>query len=186
MRIPIPESQIAKESAYILFYIRKDVISKTLQEIFPSINEVFPGKPIQTKYGEGYILGEKFEDNSTDKTYYVKIKTQTVEIQRSEILPDPDQNEIHNDLSALKVPGEAEPEPTELVEEKTRFFSRFFGGGPKKTQIQDQTTEKEKLIQDESKIHMENFYVKPGTGLEPQDSPAKEYKTEPLPDKPQE
>jgi hypothetical protein len=59
-RIQIPESQIAKESAYILFYIRKDVISKSLNEIFPSINQVFPGKPIQTKYGDGYVLGEKF------------------------------------------------------------------------------------------------------------------------------
>ena len=63
LRIPIPESQIAKESAYILFYIRKDVISKSLSEIFPSINECFPGKPISTKYGDGYILGEKYEQN---------------------------------------------------------------------------------------------------------------------------
>lgn len=37
-RIEIPESQIAKENAYILFYIRKDVLDKKLSDIFPSIN----------------------------------------------------------------------------------------------------------------------------------------------------
>ena len=45
-RIQIPESQIAKESAYILFYIRKDVLVKKLSDIFPSINQIFPGKPV--------------------------------------------------------------------------------------------------------------------------------------------
>jgi hypothetical protein len=148
---------------------------------------VFPGKPISTKYGDGYILGEKFEQNVTDKTYYVKIKTQTVEIQRSEILPDVDQNEIHNDLTTLLVPGEAETDSTTIKEEENKgFFSNFFSGGKKKTRIQDQTTEKEKLIsseQDDTKIHMENFYVKPGTGMEPQDSvnDSPQYKTQPPP-----
>ena len=58
-RIEIPESQIAKENAYILFYIRKDVIDKKLSDIFPSINQIFPGKPVQTKFGEGFVLGAK-------------------------------------------------------------------------------------------------------------------------------
>lgn len=62
----------------------------------------------------------------------------------------------------------------------------MFGGGKKRTQIQDQTTEKDKLINgegDESKIHMENFYVKPGTSIEPQDTP---YKSQPAPEPQQE
>ena len=73
-----------------MFYIRKDVISKSLQEIFPSINQVFPGKPVQTKYGEGYVLGEKFEENSAEKVFFVNIKQKTHELIRSDILPDVD------------------------------------------------------------------------------------------------
>lgn len=93
LRIQIPESQIAKESAYILFYIRKDVISKSLSQIFPSINQVFPGKPVITKYGDGYVLGEKYtgsQTKGTDTTYFVNIKGETHEIVRSDILPDHD------------------------------------------------------------------------------------------------
>ena len=34
-RIPISENQIPKDSAYILFYLRKDIKNKKLNEILP-------------------------------------------------------------------------------------------------------------------------------------------------------
>jgi len=45
-----------------LFYIRKDVLRmKKLDEILPSIKDLFPGKPVATDNGNGFVLGE--EDN---------------------------------------------------------------------------------------------------------------------------
>jgi len=46
-RTEIPEDQIQKDFAYILFYIRKDIlIKKNLDDVLPSIKDLFPGKPI--------------------------------------------------------------------------------------------------------------------------------------------
>jgi len=46
----IPESSVNKENAYILFYIRKDVASKSLTQIFPNIeSDIFIGKPVTTR-----------------------------------------------------------------------------------------------------------------------------------------
>ena len=49
----VPEDQIHKESAYILFYIRKDVQNKSrLDDIFPHLaRDMFPGKPVTTDKG---------------------------------------------------------------------------------------------------------------------------------------
>jgi len=48
----IPETSMAKEHAYLLFYIRKDMQGKQLRGAFPNIEaEYFPGKPIQTNTG---------------------------------------------------------------------------------------------------------------------------------------
>ena len=41
------ESQLEKESAYLLFYIRKDVIGKSVSYILPNIEtSFFAGKPV--------------------------------------------------------------------------------------------------------------------------------------------
>ena len=48
-RIPTAEDQIAKENAYILFYVRKDVKNKKVEDLLPSILEIFPGKPVKCK-----------------------------------------------------------------------------------------------------------------------------------------
>ena len=70
-RIPIREESIAKENAYILFYVRKDILNKSLFEILPSISEVFPGKPIKTRNGlEGFVLGMKPD---TSDYYFAKV-----------------------------------------------------------------------------------------------------------------
>lgn len=55
-RTPISEEQIFKENAYILFYMRKDLENKKLDDIMPSIKDLFPGKPIKTEKGDGYVL----------------------------------------------------------------------------------------------------------------------------------
>ena len=43
----------------MLFYIRKDAIDKKIEDLVPSINEYFPGKPVQINQGDGFILGAK-------------------------------------------------------------------------------------------------------------------------------
>jgi hypothetical protein len=63
-RIPITEDQIQKENAYILFYIRKDMLDKTLEQILPNIKELFPGKPVSTTLGDGYILSKTSNEDS--------------------------------------------------------------------------------------------------------------------------
>lgn len=50
-RIPIPEEQLQKDFAYILFYVRKDLQSKQFSEVVPNIKDLFPGKPIKTEAG---------------------------------------------------------------------------------------------------------------------------------------
>lgn len=61
-RSQISEDQIQKESAYILFYIRKDLQNKTLDDILPNIKDFFPGKPVKTENGDGFILNREDED----------------------------------------------------------------------------------------------------------------------------
>jgi len=46
IKTEISEDSISKDFAYILFYIRKDLHSKQLTDLFPNIKELFPGKPI--------------------------------------------------------------------------------------------------------------------------------------------
>lgn len=55
-RSQISEDQIPKESAYILFYIRKDLQKKTIDDILPHIRDLFPGKPVKTSTGDGFII----------------------------------------------------------------------------------------------------------------------------------
>lgn len=70
-RTHVPEDQIHKEHAYILFYIRKDVQLKTsLDEIFPHITrDMFPGKPITTEKGPGFVIGSGTEDGTLNVCY---------------------------------------------------------------------------------------------------------------------
>ena len=44
----VEEGEIHKESAYLLFYMRKDLESKDLRQVMPNIeNDFFAGKPIK-------------------------------------------------------------------------------------------------------------------------------------------
>lgn len=102
-RTRIPESQIPKENAYILFYQRKDLSHKGLREVFPPITRLFPGKPVTTKYGEGFVLGPKApgfhgtdERSSSEldkRKYYVKIGEDIHEVREELIKPDKDLKE---------------------------------------------------------------------------------------------
>jgi ubiquitin carboxyl-terminal hydrolase 4/11/15 len=53
----ITENQIPKHNAYILFYQRKDVGDKKMENLYPRNFGVFPGLPVTTKDGEGFVLG---------------------------------------------------------------------------------------------------------------------------------
>ena len=63
----VSEEKIHKESAYLLFYIRKDVIEKDLTQLFPNIEkDFFPGKPIKTTSDEdGFVLKKVPADEKT-------------------------------------------------------------------------------------------------------------------------
>lgn len=70
------ESQLEKESAYLLFYIRKDVIDKNVSYILPNIEtSFFAGKPVlvnaQTPQ-EGFIT-----DVLSADTFVVKLKNES-------------------------------------------------------------------------------------------------------------
>lgn len=44
---------------------------------------IFPGKPVATKFGKGFVLGPK--QGSEEPTYYVKIKKDIFEVKKSDI-----------------------------------------------------------------------------------------------------
>jgi hypothetical protein len=77
--------------------------------VFPSINEIFPGKPVRTKVGDGFVLGPKKDaapkkNNRGSKEpqyqfYYVKIREDIHEIEKNDIFPDYDSNEITNNFN---------------------------------------------------------------------------------------
>jgi hypothetical protein len=83
-RIEIQESQITKENAYILFYVRKDVDNKEISDLFPDSNVIFPGKPVSTRFGKGFVLGRK--EDKDDEVYYVRIKKELFEVKKEDIL----------------------------------------------------------------------------------------------------
>ncbi|TNV87076.1 hypothetical protein FGO68_gene9179 [Halteria grandinella] len=103
-RTQILEEQIQKEAAYILFYIRKDVQSKSsLDEIFPHITrDMFPGKPVTTENGHGFILEKSgLTDQGLFKVQYEKGRlTEVVSI--DQIKDEKDQDEIHYDAKQLQ------------------------------------------------------------------------------------
>ena len=56
-REEVTEDKINKDSAYLLFYIRKDVENKELQAIMPNIEtDYFAGKPIKLSNTEGFVV----------------------------------------------------------------------------------------------------------------------------------
>lgn len=49
-RDEVQEDHIHKESAYLLFYVRKDLESKAIADVMPDIEkDVFVGKPVKQK-----------------------------------------------------------------------------------------------------------------------------------------
>jgi hypothetical protein len=50
------ESQVRSKFAYILFYKRRDIMSKSLDQIYPSIGfsaDLFRGKPVRLRQEDG-------------------------------------------------------------------------------------------------------------------------------------
>lgn len=74
----VANSNIEKENAYILFYIRNDVPAKQMDDLYPNIETaMFPGRPIEKKDGrKGFVvktfpsgtLEAKFEGSNTVET----------------------------------------------------------------------------------------------------------------------
>ena len=63
-REEVSEDQLHKASAYLLFYVRKDIALKNLAQVMPDIErEYFPGKPVKLQQNDGFIV-----ENQTTKT----------------------------------------------------------------------------------------------------------------------
>ena len=79
-REEVSEEKLHKESAYLLFYIRKDVLDKGLMDVVPNIEtDYFPGKPIHTKSNtEGFVIKHV---KKGEKTMNVKIKSDITDSQ---------------------------------------------------------------------------------------------------------
>ena len=55
-RDEVSEDQLHKESAYLLFYVRKDLESKDLTDVLPDIEkDYFSGKPVKYNGLDGFI-----------------------------------------------------------------------------------------------------------------------------------
>jgi hypothetical protein len=77
---------LIKEHAYILFYVRSDVDSKDLNDLFPPSVKIFPGRPINTKFGPGYCLGAL--QGAAVKTEVVRIDSEDVAVKMSDFVAD--------------------------------------------------------------------------------------------------
>jgi hypothetical protein len=65
IREQVKEEEIEKESAYLLFYVRKDIPDKDVSQILPNIEEsVFLGKPVKTVGGKDGFIVEVFDHDS--------------------------------------------------------------------------------------------------------------------------
>ena len=81
-REEVPEEKIHKESAYLLFYIRKDVLEQSLNQVIPNIeSDMFPGKPIKTHKGDDGFVLKKLDANGKSKSIEVKIKSDITDCQ---------------------------------------------------------------------------------------------------------
>jgi hypothetical protein len=114
--------------------VRKDLRFKSLKHLYPSINKIFPGKPVRTKHGEGFVLGavdpSEVEDDEVDKLFYVKIGEKVFEVDKNEFLPDADSNEIKNPEKMLsevlsKAKLNMENTHTENPDEEKSFGSKL-------------------------------------------------------------
>jgi hypothetical protein len=87
---------------------------KTLEQIFPNIKDLFPGKPIQTDQGgQGFIIAE---EKGLFKVQYEKGKG-TELVRREDLQQERDSNEITYDAKTLQ---EIETSKKERMREKSK------------------------------------------------------------------
>ena len=128
-REQVSEDKIHKESAYLLFYVRRDLAEQSITNIVPQLqNDFFPGKPIRTKKGKsGFVLkqvnkiGDKDRLNKNEKIP-VKLKDDgtPITLLRSDLVPDSDTEEIKYNMQELK---EIDKERLQKQKEEAEMFS---------------------------------------------------------------
>ncbi len=96
-RTPLAESSLQKDAAYILFYLRKDVAKTTrLDLLIPNIEKsLFPGKPVQVKGRDAFILSEEASEQFVIK--YSGKEGERERVARGEIEGEKDNEEIKYD-----------------------------------------------------------------------------------------
>ena len=71
-----------KDSAYLLFYLRKDVEGKNLAQVFPNIqSDYFVGKPVKLQGSDGFVTGNPTKGGG--KKIEIKLKSQPLPSQIS-------------------------------------------------------------------------------------------------------
>ena len=88
-REEVNENHINKESAYLLFYVRKDMELKDLSQVMPDISkDYFVGKPIKINNQEGFITENpqatpEAQNIRGKKDMVIKLKSQPAKITAS-------------------------------------------------------------------------------------------------------
>ena len=59
---------------------------KNIGDFLPDTDVIFPGKPVNTRNGRGFVLGAK--KDAAEKTYYVKIKDEVYEVKQKDFQKD--------------------------------------------------------------------------------------------------
>jgi hypothetical protein len=95
------ESQVRSKFAYILFYKRRDIMTKSLDQIYPSIgfsSDLFRGKPVRIRQEDGtrkygYLWQVVREDGGVDK-FEVRLDKGAVVLATLEMIDQDDKDDI--------------------------------------------------------------------------------------------
>ena len=94
-REEVTEDQLHKESAYLLFYVRKDLDSKLLEQVMPNIeDEYFAGKPVKFQNADGFVVEN--QTNLASKKIIIKLRNNPMPstVSTDDLAPEEDKNEI--------------------------------------------------------------------------------------------
>lgn len=103
-REEVSEDQLHKASAYLLFYVRKDIETKQFEQIMPNIErEYFAGKPVKIDQKDGFVVEN--QTSSATKKIMIKLKTNPMRstVSTDDLQPEEDKNEIEYRAGELKV-----------------------------------------------------------------------------------
>lgn len=94
-REEVSEDQLDKESAYLLFYVRRDIETKTLSQVLPNIeSEFFAGKPVKMNNMDGFVTQTPTAGGGSQVTVKLKGSASSSVVSVKNLAPEEDRNEI--------------------------------------------------------------------------------------------